>query len=68
VALALDKARLDGYKETLRADMMKSTLGDNKAFTREFERGCEWMLREKKWFGPASSSSSSSNPPTLVMY
>jgi predicted O-linked N-acetylglucosamine transferase (SPINDLY family) len=51
VALANDKERLDNYKATLRADMMKSTLGDNKAFTREFERGCEWMLREKGWFG-----------------
>ena len=47
VALAGDKDRLDTYKATLRDDMMKSTLGDNKAFTREFEVGCEWMLKEK---------------------
>jgi predicted O-linked N-acetylglucosamine transferase (SPINDLY family) len=70
VALALDKERLDNYKATIRADMMKSTLGDNKAFTREFERGCEWMLREKKWFAPGTTTvaPTSSNPPNLIMY
>jgi predicted O-linked N-acetylglucosamine transferase (SPINDLY family) len=47
VALAGDKDRLDAYKATIRDDMMKSTLGDNAAFAREFERGCEWMLKEK---------------------
>ena len=76
VALALDKERLDNYKATIRADMMKSTLGDNKAFTREFERGCEWMLREKKWFATGvtgataatATSVTSANPPNLIMY
>jgi len=49
VALATDKDRLDAYKATIREDMMKSTLGDNAAFTRAFEAGCEWMLKEKGW-------------------
>jgi predicted O-linked N-acetylglucosamine transferase (SPINDLY family) len=49
IDLAKDTDRLNTYKETLRADMMKSTLGDNKAFTREFEKGIEWMLKEKGW-------------------
>jgi predicted O-linked N-acetylglucosamine transferase (SPINDLY family) len=51
--LAKDAPRLQKYKETLREDMMKSTLGDNAAFTRRFEDACEWMLETKKWFvGP----------------
>lgn len=51
--LAKDAPRLQKYKDTLREDMMKSTLGDNTAFTRRFEDACEWMLEEKKWFiGP----------------
>jgi predicted O-linked N-acetylglucosamine transferase (SPINDLY family) len=53
VTLAQDAPRLQAYKETLREDMMKSTLGDNAAFTRRFEDACVWMLEEKKWLsGP----------------
>jgi len=53
VALAQDAPRLQAYKETLREDMIKSTLGDNAAFTRRFEDACVWMLEEKKWLsGP----------------
>lgn len=49
IDLAKDAERIKTYKQTLRADMMKSTLGDNKAFAREFEKGIEWMLKEKGW-------------------
>jgi len=49
IDLANDSTRLTMYKETLRADMMKSTLGDNKAFVQEFEKGIIWMLKEKGW-------------------
>ena len=49
IDLAKDTERIKTYKQTLRADMMKSTLGDNKAFAREFEKGVEWMLKEKGW-------------------
>jgi predicted O-linked N-acetylglucosamine transferase (SPINDLY family) len=49
IDLAKDSERIKMYKTTLRADMMKSTLGDNAAFAREFERGITWMLEDKKW-------------------
>ena len=48
VELAKDPERLAKYKETLRADMEKSTLGDNKAFTKNFENGLIWMLKDSK--------------------
>jgi predicted O-linked N-acetylglucosamine transferase (SPINDLY family) len=59
IDLAKDSARIKTYKETLRADMMKSTLGDNAAFAREFETGIDWMLREKGWLGSITSPLSS---------
>jgi predicted O-linked N-acetylglucosamine transferase (SPINDLY family) len=49
VELAGDWDRLQGYHKSIRSKMMKSSLGDNKAFTAEFERGLTWMLKEKKW-------------------
>jgi len=49
IDLAKDSERIKMYKTTLRADMMKSTLGDNAAFAREFEHGITWMLEDKKW-------------------
>jgi predicted O-linked N-acetylglucosamine transferase (SPINDLY family) len=55
VDLANDKERLAKYKETLRADMEKSTLGDNKAFTRNFENGILWMLKDSKQILPTFS-------------
>jgi len=66
VALAGDKGRLDAYKATIRDDMMKSTLGDNKAFTREFEKGCEWMIREKKWL--STNTLNTLNTPNTLTY
>ena len=60
VELACDATRLQTYKETLREDMMKSTLGDNVAFTRRFEDACVWMLDEKKWF--------TNTKPTLLIH
>jgi predicted O-linked N-acetylglucosamine transferase (SPINDLY family)/glycosyltransferase involved in cell wall biosynthesis len=50
VDLAKDAERLANYKAFMRADMMKSTLGDNAAFTKQFEKGLLWMLNDKKWF------------------
>jgi predicted O-linked N-acetylglucosamine transferase (SPINDLY family) len=55
VALAKDAPRLQAYKDTIRDDMMKSTLGDNAAFTRRFEDACVWMLEQKKWFTSGSA-------------
>jgi predicted O-linked N-acetylglucosamine transferase (SPINDLY family) len=49
VVLAKDAGRLDKYIAEIRPAVMKSTLCDNAAFTREFEKGLTWMLREKKW-------------------
>lgn len=48
VELAKDSERLAKYKETLRADMEKSSLGDNKAFVKNFENGLIWMLKDSK--------------------
>jgi predicted O-linked N-acetylglucosamine transferase (SPINDLY family) len=50
IMLANDSARLDKYIEIIRPAVMKSTLCDNAAFTREFEKGLIWMLKDKKWF------------------
>jgi predicted O-linked N-acetylglucosamine transferase (SPINDLY family) len=48
VGLAKDSERLKKYKETLREDFDKSTLGDNKAFTQNFEDSVMWMLRDSE--------------------
>ncbi len=50
VDLALDKERLATYKRTIRDDMLRSSLGDNKKFVTHFEKGLVQMLEEKKWF------------------
>lgn len=50
IMLANDSARLDKYIEIIRPAVMKSTLCDNAAFTREFEKGLIWMLKDKKCF------------------
>lgn len=50
VDLAKDAEKLAIYKNTIRSDMMRSTLGDNAAFTKQFEKGLLWMLNDKKWF------------------
>ena len=63
VALANDPVRVQTYKDTLRVDMMKSTLGDNAAFTRKFEDACIWMLEEKKWFSNPKPTS-----PKLIIH
>lgn len=49
IALAADADRLDTYIREIRPAVMKSTLCDNAAFTREFEKGLYWMLRQEKW-------------------
>lgn len=53
VALAKDTARLEKYIAEIRPAAEKSTLLDNAAFTRKFEDGIKWMLREKKWLARA---------------
>lgn len=50
VALANDKDRLAEYSTSIRAKAMKSTLCDNAAFTRNFEKGIMDMLEKKDMF------------------
>jgi predicted O-linked N-acetylglucosamine transferase (SPINDLY family) len=49
IALANDSERLATYKRTLRDETEKTSLFDNSIFTRNFENGLLWMLKEKSW-------------------
>jgi predicted O-linked N-acetylglucosamine transferase (SPINDLY family) len=55
VELAKDPERLAKYKETLRSEMEKSTLIDNKTFTKHFEDGIVWMLKDSKFLTSSHS-------------
>jgi predicted O-linked N-acetylglucosamine transferase (SPINDLY family) len=53
IALANDSERLATYKRTLRDETEKTSLLDNSIFTRNFENGLLWMLKEKSWLPSA---------------
>jgi predicted O-linked N-acetylglucosamine transferase (SPINDLY family)/glycosyltransferase involved in cell wall biosynthesis len=58
LAIELGKSpeRIAQYKQTLRTDFDKSTLGDNAAFAVEFMDGVKWMLKEKGWLTKTTPS------------
>ena len=56
IELAKSPERIAQYKQTLRADFDKSTLGDNAAFAVEFMDGVKWMLKEKGWLAETTPS------------